>query len=264
MSNFQLNQPLCRMESLIQLNTLSNIWLQLNETSPRSLATISWGRFIYPYSGTLEIEHEKEKLIAPTPYGIWLPPKLQNEKYIFKPKSYCTIFISEEFSNTLPSRKCTLLCTPIISSILDNFKYNQLTTKSFSSVQQVRLLQVLVDQMNDIKVSGSYLPSTNHPVLLEIIDYLERKNEQKISLNDLLHIFGLTKRTLYYYCQSELGMTLIEWRQRKKVIIAIRKLEEGKSIKHIAKHLHYSSSTAFVNMFRRLTNLNPDFFQSSK
>ncbi|MDH2595928.1 MULTISPECIES: AraC family transcriptional regulator [Acinetobacter calcoaceticus/baumannii complex] len=261
MSNFHFDQPLSKLESLIQLTTLSNIWFQLNETSSQSLATMSWGRFIYPYSGTIEIEHSGHQLLAPTPYGIWLPPKTQNERYIYKPENYCTVFISEEFSNSLPSQKCTLLCTPIISSILEYFKENHSIFESISSLHQTRLLQVLVDQLTCIKASGSYVPLTHHSVLSKVLSYLKANSSEKINTNELANLFNITERTLNRYCQSELGMTLIEWRQRKKVIIAIRKLEEGKSVDSIAKLLNYSSTTAFINMFKRLTNLTPEQFR---
>lgn len=261
MSNIDYIQPLSKIESLIQLTTLSNISFKLNETQSLSLATNSWGRFIYPYSGTLEIEHSKEQLLAPTPFGIWLPPKTQNEQYIYKPEKYCTVFISEEFSKSLPSQKCTLLCTPIISSILEYFKKNHPVFESIASVHQTRLLQVLVDQLTCIKASGSYVPLTHHSVLSKVLSYLKANSSEKINTNELVSLFNITERTLNRYCQSELGMTLIEWRQRKKVIIAIRKLEEGKSVDSIAKLLNYSSTTAFINMFKRLTNLTPEQFR---
>ncbi|HCA5035453.1 TPA: helix-turn-helix domain-containing protein [Acinetobacter baumannii] len=261
MTKLDSNQSSSQIEAYLQLNVLSNIWFQLNESESKSIATNSWGRFIYPFSGTLEIEHAGEFLLAPTPYGIWLPPRTQNEKYIYKPESYCTILISQEFSGALPMEKCTLLCTPIIFSILEYFRKNHLFYESISSVHQTRLLQVLVDQLTCTKPSGSYVPLSNHIILSKILNYLTANPGQKINTNNLAELFNITERTLNRYCQSELQMTLIEWRQRKKVITAIRKLEEGKSVDYIAKLLNYSSTTAFINMFKRLTNLTPDQFR---
>ena len=78
---------------------------------------------------------------------------------------------------------------------------------------------------------------------------------------ELASAFHATERTLDRRCQRDLGMGLSEWRQRLRVVKALPRLQAGDKIEAIALDLGYASASAFIAMFRRLTNVTPDEFR---
>lgn len=56
---------------------------------------------------------------------------------------------------------------------------------------------------------------------------------------------------------KELGMPLTEWKQKLKVLKAMNRLESGDSVEVIALELGYSSSSAFIAMFKRIMGVTP-------
>ncbi|MEK5794611.1 AraC family transcriptional regulator, partial [Acinetobacter nosocomialis] len=78
------------------------------------------------------------------------------------------------------------------------------------------------------------------------------------SLAELAQLVNTSERTLARYSQSELGMSLHEWRQRLRVMQALPLLEQGHTVESIALDLGYASATAFINLFKRWMGLTPD------
>lgn len=72
---------------------------------------------------------------------------------------------------------------------------------------------------------------------------------------------NLTERTLERRCRRDLGMTLVEWRNRLRVVRAFALLEQGDTVEQIAFELGYATSSAFITMFRRLTGSTPDEYR---
>ncbi|WP_254597715.1 helix-turn-helix domain-containing protein [Burkholderia lata] len=75
--------------------------------------------------------------------------------------------------------------------------------------------------------------------------------------------FNVTERTLARMSQRELGMPLGEWRQRLRFLRALSALETKRDIKEIAFDLGYSSPSAFVVMFRKLSGKTPQQYRST-
>lgn len=61
-------------------------------------------------------------------------------------------------------------------------------------------------------------------------------------------------------CQRDLGMSLSEWRQRLRILRAMPLLASGRSVESVALDLGYSSSSAFITMFRQRMKQTPAEF----
>lgn len=120
---------------------------------------------------------------------------------------------------------------------------------------------MVVDQLHGAKMAGSYLPSSSDPLLEPLLLVLQENPADPRSLAELAALVHTTERTLLRRCQSELGMTLGEWRQRLCVLRAMPRLEQGDTVESIALDLGYSSASAFIAMFRRLMGSTPDEYR---
>jgi len=81
---------------------------------------------------------------------------------------------------------------------------------------------------------------------------------------DWARLVNATERTLLRCCQRDPGMSLAHWKQRLKVMHSLKMLRTGITIKTVAFDLGYSSSSAFISMFRKLTGETPDEYRRAK
>ncbi|MBP4064384.1 helix-turn-helix domain-containing protein [Acinetobacter baumannii] len=244
--------------NLSNYNRIENIFINYNAFDC-SKSKKNFGIFIYCYSKKSNVCIGSTLIQAPPSYGVWIPTKYLNERITINSQEYCVIRMPNEFTNTLPLVVSTVICNSITDSILRHCK-----EKSISSIQSEKdkhLYQVLLDQITDSEYSNSFLPLTNHPKLAAILQYIRDHSSQNINISALAKQFEVNERTLSRQCNYELGMSLIEWKQRLKILNTISLLDENSSIDSIAKNLGYSTTSGFITMFKQWTGLTPNKYK---
>jgi AraC-like DNA-binding protein len=219
----------------------------------------AWGEFVYSFSGVMEVKLAERHYLAPPQYGIWLPPRVEHTGQNRHETCHSSLYIAEELCGGLPASTCALTVSPLVRAMLEHLRHH--TPGLPRTESEERLLRVLVDQLAGAECAGSYLPTSEDPVLGRVLRELEANPGDSRSLPELAHAAGTTERTLLRRCQRDLGMTFAEWRQRLRVIKAMPLLEAGDSVENIALDLGYASASAFITMFRRLTDETPDEYR---
>ena len=113
------------------------------------------------------------------------------------------------------------------------------------------------DELAAAPRQGTYLPTSEDPLLRPILTALEASPDDPRTLSQWAQRVHTTERTLVRRCQRDLGMSFGEWRQRLRVVRALALLEAGRSVEAIALDLGYGSSSAFIAMFHRMTGTSP-------
>ena len=121
-----------------------------------------------------------------------------------------------------------------------------------------RMAQVVIDQTRQARAYASYLPSTTELPLAPILAALQREPGDKRGAAHWAATAGITERTLLRHCQQHLGMSFNDWRQRLRVVSALGMLDAGLPVQDVARRLGYSTPSAFIAMFQRLTGESPD------
>lgn len=219
----------------------------------------AWGEFVYSFTGVMEVKIAGHHYLAPPQYGIWLPPNVEHRGLNRYEACHCSLYIMQEFALDMPAEACALTVGPLVRSLLDHLHYHPPALPR--SAEDERLLRVLVDQLASAPRAGSYLPTSDDPLLAPVLQALDERPGDECSLADLARAANSTERTLLRRFQSELGMTFAEWRQRLRVVKAMPMLESGMKVETIALDLGYSNASAFISMFRRLMGVTPDEFR---
>lgn len=218
-----------------------------------------WGEFIYVFQGTLELKVAETCYVVPPSYAIWLPPYTEHGSLNWGEMSHSVFYIEQQDCTHLPETPCILMTTPLIRALLQHLKQSPPTLPLTEENQH--LLLVLSEQLKHADVIDSYLPTTSHPALAELLDYLQAHPACTNSLAELADRVHMTEKTLTRYSQKELGMSLHEWKQRMKLMHAIKMLEQGCTVESIALSVGYSTPTAFINMFKKRMHYPPDQFR---
>lgn len=214
----------------------------------------SWGEFVYSHNGVVQVMVQQERYLVPPQYGIWLPPNMQHLGLNRREVLQSSLYVADELCGTLPTKPQALMVSPFMRSLLDHARESSL---DYKSQRHLRLLTVFLDELAEAQRTGTFLPASEDAVLGEILHYLESHPEDKRSVAELAQESKITERTLARRCKQDLGMPLIEWRNRMRVINAIAMIEKGKSVESIASEFGYSSASAFISMFKKLTGVTP-------
>lgn len=218
-----------------------------------------WGEFVHAFSGVMEVKLQDGHYLIPPQYGLWLPPDVEHRGLNRQEAFHCSLYVAPELTGHLPKQVCALTVSPLLRALLDELRQHPPSLPRTPA--QERLLQVVLDQLALAQRAGSYLPASDDALLAPVLEALEANPGDERSVAGWASFVHTTERTLMRRCQSALGMTLAEWRQRLRVVKAMPLLASGETVEHIAQDLGYASTSAFIAMFRRLMGATPDEYR---
>lgn len=218
-----------------------------------------WGHFNYASHGSLNMDVPTGRLLCPPQHGVWIPPGVVHSCYLPHAIQYCAVYLAPDLCEQLPPQAGCMRIAPIVKVILADFAARAVTVPH--TAEDLRLAQVVHDQLRGTPLEVSYLPVAEHPALITVLDAMQSSPGDHRSLADWAVSVHMTERTLARHCQRELGMSLGEWRQRMRYLRAIDALEAGHSVQRMAYDLGYSTPSAFIAMFQRESGLSPEQFR---
>jgi len=214
-----------------------------------------WGEFNYALAGVCEFDIQGVPYLSPPHYAIWLPPDTMHGARNQHDLRYVTVYVERALCADLPDKPTTLSISPLLKAILADFAARDITVPD--TAEDLRLAQVLVDQIRLAPGCENYLPFSDDPLLGPVLSALQADPGDRHSLSEWARRMGTTERTLSRRCQDDLGLSFNEWRQRSKLVAALSMIEAGEPVQRIASRLGYSNASAFIAMFRRLTGTSP-------
>jgi len=183
-----------------------------------------WGDFNFCLNGILEYEAAGQIHWSPPSYGLWLPPHTAHH----------SVALDEHTTHYVAVRLDPALC------------------RGFSA--QVEVLSIapffrqLIQETLRLRQQGClshYRHALAAPALFTK------------SLQQILARYALSERQLLRLSQTELQLSLSEWRSRAKILHAAAQLRQGISIKALAAELGYQHSSNFIEFFKRYTGQTP-------
>ncbi|MHC6529372.1 AraC family transcriptional regulator [Vibrio sp. V39_P1S14PM300] len=220
----------------------------------------AWGQVQLISGGILEMEAEDTRFLAPPHLAIWVPAGIKHCSYNRKPIEYCSLNIARGLTQHFPEQTSLIKVTPIVSAIIDDFRRRHINVAQ--SEEDVRLVQVLLDQLATQDVQHQFLPSTDNKYLSTILTAVEENPTDNTSLSEWAARVHTTERTLARHCQAELGMSFTEWRLRVRYLFSMELLRKGHSVKEVALTLGYNQASPFISMFKKYSGQTPEQYKN--
>lgn len=230
------------------------------ENTETRLHSHPWGQLQIINGGTLELNAEGMRFLAPPHLAIWVPAGVMHYSYNRKPLNYCSLNIDKVRSADMPERTSLVSVTPIVTAIIDDFRRRDISVAE--SIPDQRLANVLLDQLAISKEQQHFLPTSSHKMLQPILDKLEEDPLNDRSLKAWAEAVHTTERTLARYCQSELGMSFTEWRIRARYLHSMTLLKQRMSVKEVALTLGYKQASPFISMFKKYAGETPEQYKN--
>ncbi|MFD7618330.1 AraC family transcriptional regulator [Streptomyces sp. NPDC059802] len=123
--------------------------------------------------------------------------------------------------------------------------------------ERLRLRAVLLDRLRASPQQPVQLPAPTDSRLRAVCDALHHDPADPRTLAALATAAGAGERTLSRLFRRELGMTFPQWRTQLRLYHALRMLADDVPVTTVAHRCGWSSTSAFIDVFRRALGYTP-------
>ncbi len=206
-------------------------------------------QLVYAVAGVMTVSTAEGTWVVPPQQAVWVPPGVRHEVKCATPLAMRTLYIHPAAAGGLPQTCCVVPVPPLLRELI--LAAVAVPERYPPDGPEARLMAVIPDRLRSLEPEPLHLPIPADRRLRAITDALTGHPADGRSLADWARTAGASERTLARLFRRETGMTFGAWRQRLRLLTAVGRLAEGRSVTSVAYDLGYDSSSAFVAMFRR-------------
>ena len=213
-----------------------------------------WHQLVYAISGALAVTTEGRSFVISPDQAVWLPVGTKHQVGSLLGAEFRSLWIAKRFRPASLRGVGVVNVTPLMRALIIEAGVEKPAEDSAYAGRVVRLLMDQLERASRVELSLAW-PSD--PTLLKICDQLYANPAIDISLQDWAQRLGTSTRTLTRTFEAHLGMTLREWKRRLRLFRSVELLSDGRSMTQIAFELGYSSTSAFIYMFKQEMGVSP-------
>lgn len=212
------------------------------------------GQLLGARQGLLRIEAGDLHWLLPAGHMAWVPPGLPHALASIGPFNGWSLYLDAATCTRLPARPRIVQPGPLLQAAVD--RALRWAPAPLDAVQE-RLAGVIADEIDASTPLPLALPQPRDRRLRRVAAALARAPEDTRSVEAWSLAMGLSSRTLARHWRAETGMTLSQWRQRLRVLLALPRLLAGEPVISVALSLGYDTPSAFIAVFKREMGVTP-------
>lgn len=217
------------------------------------------GQFFMLLQGTVVYITDAGEWLMTPQHPCWVPPKSPHGVRSRGDIEGIVVIASEDLCLELPQAVSVIKTNPLVDALLE-----KMPQQADNSPQIQRLWAVLKDEILQAQYDDLHLPVPKDERLRLLTQLMVENPSDSRSLEQWASSVNLAQRTLIRKFRAETGMSLVAWRQRARVIQAIRLLNAGVSVTEAALSVGYDSLSAFISVFKQITGSSPmQYLQAS-
>ena len=219
-------------------------------------------QLIHCLHGHLNVHVEGQSWLIGSATALWVPPGVLHHVCADASVQYLSLFIEAQLAQAIAAaqseRLQCVVMQPLLRELIRSAARSATAPASLHASQaDRRLLQVIVDQLYQLEAAQQVLPLPLDRRLSHALSGIMQAPARSYTAQSLAQSANMSLRTLERIFLRETGLSFCQWQQRRCVIQAIELLQQGQQVKQIAAQLGYDSSSAFIAMFKRSTQLTP-------
>jgi AraC-like DNA-binding protein len=186
---------------------------------------------------------------------VWVPAGTQRSIEVSAGLALRTLYFKPGIARSLPRECCVLNVPPLLRElILHTIEIGMLNR---AIPEHARLIGVLIDQLRVLQTMPLQLPQPLDSRATRVAALLAASPGARLPLGAIAKQAGASARTIERLFRAETKMTFEKWRERLRLLHALRLLAGGESVTNVALELGYGSPSAFTVMFRRAFGTTP-------
>ncbi len=220
-----------------------------------------WAQLVYARSGLLNVETPNRVWFVPPTRAVWIPPRTQHSIEFASEVALRTLYISAQRARGLADEVVTLEVSPLLSELIQHIQ--RLKMLDAKVPKHAHLSQVLVDLISEAQPLDLALPLPTDERAAALAQHFRAHPGERRGLKHLAEKHGASLRTMQRRFTEETGMPLDTWRQKGKLIHAVKLLAEGQSVADAGHRCGYEGTSAFVAAFKKQFGVTPGRFKRS-
>ncbi|TDQ47200.1 helix-turn-helix transcriptional regulator [Actinorugispora endophytica] len=210
-------------------------------------------QIIYAGSGVLAVTTDAGTWFAPGTRAIWVPAGCVHAHRAHGHLALHLLGLPPD-TNPLGLDEPTVLA---VGPLLRELILASTRAPHDDTPERLRLRAVLLDQLRASPQEPVRLPTPADPRLAAVCAILHRDPADPRPLSVLAAEAGAGERTASRLFRRELGMTFPQWRTQLRLYHALRMLADDVPVTTVAHRCGWSSTSAFIDVFRRAFGHTP-------
>lgn len=217
--------------------------------------------------GLLTVGTPSGRWLVPASDAVWVPPhqphSLRSHGDGF---SGWSLYVAQADCAALPAQPCALR----VSGLLRELVARIASWPALAALDpaQSRLGRTALDELRHCHAHSRGgerigLPMPRDPRLLRVAQGLIDDPADPRGLGEWAGHAHLSERSLSRRFSAETGYSLLQWRQRARLMRALERLAAGEAVTAVALDQGYDSVSAFIAMFRRHLGATPTQYLKS-
>jgi AraC-like DNA-binding protein len=220
---------------------------------PRSRS--DWHELVYASAGVMSVHTAAGSWVVPPHRAVWVPAGVERSIEVSAGLAMRSLYFKPGMSRALPRECCVVNVPPLLRELILHTIDIGMLNRTIPA--HARLIGVLIDQLRALRVVPLQLPQPSDPRAGKVAALLAGRPKAKLPLARLARHAGASPRTIQRLFRAETNMTFAKWRERLRLLHALRLLAAGDGVTNVALELGYASPSAFTVMFRRAFGTTP-------
>jgi AraC-like DNA-binding protein len=247
--------------------------IRLHKTVERSADEVLFWRPTAPVSwNTEEHSHSKGQLLSlqsglailETTAGVWMlppgrcgwiPPGCRHSMRSCGRIDGWSMYLAAALCSLLPTQPAILSHSSLLKEIVS--RISEWWQNPPAPEFRRHLLTVLCDEIQNATHQPLHLPIPSDRRLRRFVEEIAKEPQNERNLNAWARFTGMSERSLLRNFQQETGMTIGQWRQHLRVLVALEKLSNGISVTETCFAVGYNSVSAFIKTFKLIVGMTP-------
>jgi AraC-like DNA-binding protein len=214
-----------------------------------------WHALIYASAGVMSVHSPGGSWIVPPHRAVWVPARIDRTIDVSAGLAMRSLYFKPGIARVLPGECCVVNVPPLLRElILHTIDIGMLNR---AVPEHARLIGVLLDQIKALDAVPLQLPQPSEPRAGKVAALLAANPGLKLPLGRIARQAGASPRTIERLFRAQTKMTFAKWRERVRLLHALRMLAGGEAVTNVALELGYASTSSFTAMFRRAFGTTP-------
>jgi AraC-like DNA-binding protein len=220
-------------------------------------------QIVYPLRGVVSVETDTGTWVVTTLSAVAIPPWREHRVAAHGNASLRSVFVDPDVHPALVTRMVTVQISELLHELIREAGRHYTDFADDDGGVASSVVALIVQLLPGMPTSDTsiWLPRIEHGLLQPIAVALDNDPGDARRVEDWARELALSTRHFGRLFKQETGVTFSTWRALHHVKHALVLLAGGHAVTRVAMDLGYSSTSAFIEMFKRHTGRTPGVAQ---
>jgi AraC-like DNA-binding protein len=219
------------------------------------------GQLVFAVRGVMLVQTHAARWTVPPQRALWVPPSHLHSIQFVSNTEMRTVYCQPALIAGCESFSRRDEVHVVVASALIRELVLGLFDERFDHDTRHLMVSLLLQTLRQSADLPTHLPMPVSQALRDVLAMLLDTNRWHLPLHEIASAAAMSERTFSRRFAAETGLSFRAWRQRARIVASLDFLASGRSVKAIARSLHFASAAAFVASFRDALGCTPQTFR---